>query len=123
MEWSLLSPRSSRSEVNFPSLCEVKDEHSHLFPSKSIPGMMEHFQPLLITLDKCMDSCPVALAEDVEELLKKDYPNVISDQKLISFNEYVHLARFRGIPIRCDQAFSKPKYMWLYHNKESVSIF
>ncbi|PWN36348.1 uncharacterized protein FA14DRAFT_155753 [Meira miltonrushii] len=120
MEWSLLSPSSTPTET-FSVLCGTKDEQAQFFPSKPQPGMIKHFQPLIDALEKCIGSYPVASAEEVEETLKKDCPNAITDQKLISFSEYVYLACLRGIPIRfdCDQIFGKPKYMWFHFDKEA----
>lgn len=79
------------------------------------------FKPLLEVMKECIGNHPVAYAENVEKKLKEQYPDSISKMNLISFAEYVYLARQRGLPIRCSQSCGKPVFLWFSLLEEAVS--
>lgn len=107
---------------NLDTILSVKDEQIDFFPSVLLPGAMQTFKPLLDAMKACIKNRPMASAEEVEDTLMKAYPNVISDLNLLTFTEYVSLARQRGLPIRCSQSRGKIVYMWFSLLEETVSI-
>lgn len=99
--------------MNDPAdILSIEDEQVKFFPSYPDPGAMNMFMPLLNVMKECIRNRPVAFAGEIERKLNEQYPNAISDHKLISFTEYVYLARLRGIPIRFSQSHGEPVYMW-----------